>query len=1656
MNKYANKSITELTKSRLKSAKWLVTASAIASLVLNAVALIVLLVGGYDFTHFLVPLVLFVLDAFFLAAVIVSNFRFRYSIALPILYILFTAAGAVWTFLSDGITTDTVRFSKAAMYIWLGVHAICCLAVLFSALKAAKLGADGKAFGETAITLFVVLLGAVGVYGYSVFKDGAYGQGIPGKEKTLEYVYDEANDAYIATGIMSGRGDTVVLPKEFNGKPVSTVDCEMFKDKSIKKVYFKDATVALLSPELLVTEGTAERTLYVEKAECDLLRERFFAYAYEENNQDFLRIANATQPTGLDENEIFVTFTYDWEDFLAVKGKTVDTWFGQAGETLSGASLQGTEYLSRTDYSNYEQAYWSYDNLDKRIYQDVTADGESLLNVAVENSLTNAKVEFEPLYYVNVGNDNDGRYEPSDDFKYGVYQSNQRPRIVTLATANAYLASIEMREGFTLDWTYGDSRTPFTSLQEILSDGVEIYPAWTMKAPTVKEVSTNATDGVATYGDGVEFSVAAVAPQSALQLRYEWVKDGETVATTDTWDYECIYPMHAGKYTVNVLSYSDTSTTLTSSSTGSVSISVNKKALGFTWTLPESDVYSAEDKPIICNYVEADRINNDTITFDVTLQSVRNVGEYASSVSLTDSCAELYYIPDENQNTSFTVVPYAIDVVWTNTSFIYNAELQVPNASVTGLGTDGALPLAVTGEQKNASASAYTASVTTSDNNYTLNNPTQEFTIAPCEAVASWTDTVLIYNGYPQQPKATVMGLTADGVLPTSVTGAQKDASASAYTATVTTSDTNYTITNPTEKFTISTYDIAVVWANTSLTYTASKQKPTASAYGLGEDGYIDLTVTGEQTNASDLSYTANVTTSNTNYTITNPSTAYTIAPYEIEVSWTKTSLIYNDTAQKPTASATGLGDDGALPLEVSGEQKDASDSKYTATVTTSDTNYKIKNATVNFTIAPYVITVTWENLSFVYDTQAHKPTASATGLGDDGALPLTVTGEQTNAKTTGYTASVSTTDTNYSIKNSTQKFTILPYEMAVTWGNTSFVYNASKQAPTATATGLGGDGALPLTVTGGETNARGSAYTASVTTSNSNYTITNPTVKFTIAPYEIAVTWTNTSLTYNAYTQKPTATATGLGSDGALPLTVSGGQKNAKDSAYTASVTTSNSNYTITNPTTEFTISKYSIAVTWTNTSLTYNAYAQKPTATATGLGNDGALSLTVSGEQKNVSDSAYTANVTTSNANYTITNPTTEFTISKYSIAVTWKNTSLTYNTTVQKPTATATGLGSDGALPLTVTGEQTNARSSAYTASVTTSNPNYTISNPTTAFTIAPYELTVTWTNTSFTYDGVEHKPSASVTALGSDVITVTVAGEYINAGKNYQATASIDNTNYVLSTATKTTSFNIEKRGITLVWGEHSFTYDGTEHAISVVSVTGEIGASEGEILSTMQYSHTSVKNAGETTVTATLATSGAAANYYINSGATCVCTVTPITLTVDWSACQNTYQYDGSAKTVQPTVTGILSGDAGVVKYVYKKANASTPNNQAINAGEYTVTIEIVGGNYVFAASTQTVFAFTINPVEVTLTVGQTSFEYDGTKKTPELTLSKDNVELLLTYYRGVGVSNETVMSSAPTEAGTYTVFITTASSNYVLVGGAKTVTMTIVAADESL
>ena len=457
-------------------------------------------------------------------------------------------------------------------------------------------------------------------------------------------------------------------------------------------------------------------------------------------------------------------------------------------------------------------------------------------------------------------------------------------------------------------------------------------------------------------------------------------------------------------------------------------------------------------------------------------------------------------------------------------------------------------------------------------------------------------------------------------------------------------------------------------------------------------------------------------------------------------------------------------------------------------------------NGTISkqFTITPKEVTLEWSNTSLTYNGSAQAPSATATGLIEGDECSVTVSGAQTNAGS-NYTATASAlSKANYKLPAAaTSTFSIAAKEVGLEWSNTAFTYNGSAQAPTATATSLvEGDECL-VTVGGAQTNA-GSNYTATASAlSNANYTLpATATTAFSIAAKEVGLNWSNTPLTYNGSEQMPTATATGLVGNDECNVIVSGAQTNF--GSYTATAERlSNGNYKLPNNKTKaFTIDQKVVTLEWGTASFTYNGSEQAPTATATGLVDGDVCNVTVSGAQ--IDADTYTATASTlSNNNYKLPeNKTKAFTINPKEVSLVWSNTTFTYNGLAQVPTATATDLVGNDACEVIVSGAQINA--DTYTATAERlSNGNYKLPEAkTTAFTINPKEVSLVWSETSFTYNGSAQAPTATATGLEEgDECNVTVEGAQINHGNNYTATATgLSNANYKLPTAV-TTTFSI---------------------------------------------------------------------------------------------------------------------------------------------------------------------------------------------------------------------------------------------------------------------
>ncbi len=382
------------------------------------------------------------------------------------------------------------------------------------------------------------------------------------------------------------------------------------------------------------------------------------------------------------------------------------------------------------------------------------------------------------------------------------------------------------------------------------------------------------------------------------------------------------------------------------------------------------------------------------------------------------------------------------------------------------------------------------------------------------------------------------------------------------------------------------------------------------------------------------------------------------------------------------------------------------------------------------FTIEQTVVDVVWTDTTLTFNNGVQVPTATATTI-DGHVVPLNpVTGGKTNVG--NYTAAVTSADPNYTLTNTTTSYEIVPQSVAVVWSNTTLTFNNGVQAPTASAVDAQGIAVALEAVTGGATNV--GDYTANVVTLDGNYTLTNTSTAYDIIPQSVAVVWSNTTLIFNNGVQAPTASAVDAQGIAVVLEAVVGGQTNVGN-AYPASVATLDGNYVLTNASVAYDIIPQSVAVVWTNTTLIFNNAVQAPVASAVDAQGVVVSLEAVTGGATNVGD--YTANVTTLDNNYVLTNTSTPYAIKVQVLTVVWDNLDLTYNGTAQAPTASAT---SAQGLPftLTVAGAQINAGTS-YVAFASFADTNYALTNNAQPFVIKKAVVTVTTGSATQVYDG-----------------------------------------------------------------------------------------------------------------------------------------------------------------------------------------------------------------------------------------------------------------------------------------------------------------------------
>ena len=1371
MKAYSNNSnIKTFTAERIANNKFTLLVSTIASFAINLLLIILLAADGISFGYVLFPMLLCVLDAVFLAASLFTNFKFAYST----LYVaVFTAAFALISVIFTVVLLDLISSERAvaityvSFALWAAVSVVTVAAVVLGVLRAGK-----ESNAIAAILSMLTLLACIGGYVYHTVDKGFFGQGGDEACRPITFVFDEENGHYVAKSLVKARGSTVVIPSTFNGVKVGAVDCSLLADKSIDLVNFASSDIRF---ENITALASVSDTLKVSAGKADIANIALQLYDQATDNSEsissILSFVDKLAPNDLAENEVCILFHYDESSYLNANGKYIPLWVGNTGDIFKLDHAADIDYVLHSDASDealLATLYNSDANGGGYIMSALSnGRGEVLHGSRITDRITHVNVGFDKIYRIRVRADNDEKYELSDSFRYlDTAQSSLAYRFATVHTSATLLNAADQRNGFSLSWNYSypneSSSTPLSSLPQLLASSaqssVSLHPVWTLNAPSIIACKTQSGLTSFTYGDDLTLQGAATAPTDAFSLRYRWSYKGSTVATTESFDISKIKMLQAGQYDLTVTAYADEITSLTSSASESLDIQVQRKLLPITWLgMDGTDlfrrVYTAESSAPMITYDESALVYaEDAVSYTFNTDTLLNAGSYNVEVSLTGDCSSKYYVAADRKAREYVIDKKVVDLSWNTENLIYKKEKIAPTvAIVSGICLNDDLTVSAGGQINTGSYKTEAVLDGAHKNNYTVNEAHRfcNYTILPATLTVTWEQTSQTYTSQNLTPVATPIGLQGTDVIKDlGFTLTCKNAkNVGEYTASVAITNTNYVIAaeDKEHRFEITRAPLTLTYSNTEQIYSASDLSPSFTVSGRCS-GDTESGLQIRLSTAKDVGiYTITATVGNGNYTILNPTlTNFTIKQKPVTVIWSnQTELTYNGEAQHPAINnQSGVFAQDLAQVSVSVDVAASSNifvatSQYTAYAVLNDAtgNYCLDeaSATCRYKIVPKTLELRWSNIAFVYDGTSHLPEAeilSGVVLGD--TVNLTVNGSQTNAVTNA-TATATIDNTNYRLKNPTQGFTVAKKTVTLIWSDLLFDYDGTLHKPTAQPTAADVIGADVISVTvSGQKNA--GTHTASATTTNKNYSFTNPTQEFTVRQRTLTVVWSDLNPIYNASVQAPTATVSdNVISGDTVQIRVNGGQMNA-GTDYTATAVSQNANYTLENSTVLFSIAPRTISAVFSNTTVTYNGSYQKPTVSFNGAaGNDqpsASILVNASAEgAKSVGE--YTATVVLTDPNYTLdtTTASTAFIIVAKEVRVLWNGeTSFIYDGTAKAPTANA------DALTLVYTYERYNSATESYSSiaskpteigsyrvSVSTDSNNHTLTNQTCEFTI-----------------------------------------------------------------------------------------------------------------------------------------------------------------------------------------------------------------------------------------------------------------------------------------------------------------------------------------------
>lgn len=931
-----------------------------------------------------IPVILLILDALFITGVCLSNFRFKYSIGIWVAYLVVSVI--VTSILATLEPNGETYMTTTARCLNVFSHLALYLVTVFASIyPLLKNNVKIKAIMVTSVAIAVILVGAFAVY-FSA--NGYFGQGFLNEYRVVGYTLDEDSDTYIASSVKMGRSKKVVIPSEFNGKKVSGVNCSIFTYSSVDTIEIQtQEKIDLIDTHLLAQ--FAGMRVGVDKKYIDNFREEYLKQKTPVVGT--YKFANSLYPIHLDNDERYITFAY--EDYTE-QDDIIPTWIGKKGQTFE-LDYADVDYLQHVDAQSADDLIWCYDNNDAQI---LTGQTVKLAGSKINESVDCVNVKFEGVYRTEIVDDNDDLYEPADSFKTTVSNNTLYAyRYFTFSGAINFIENLG---------------------KELIEDrDYEFYLNWQYNANSISDF----------YHD---FSWHYVELDT-LKLLVDHKGNELDIKLKPVWELKKPTKM---KITLNKSNYvygDDVIAQVSAQAPNDVDY-----VLEYDWSYNFNGISVGRDG--------TEYTINNAYPQDGTFNVKVTVSSNKTSLTSYDYVEEKLVVNKRPLHINWTV-PTSEDMVYNGNEKVLT--YQVKDGDL--INGDKLTNYLNVKDVKNTNAGSYTAvlALTGSINEkYVIEaGAKQSYTIAPLHVETQWTSGDFTYDGNTHNATATAQGIGGYNV-PIKLSEAKINAGE--HTATATSANTNYVLTNNTYKFEIKQKPVTVSWSSSNITYDGYAQYPRVSAINglVGNDNITgQLIYSGYASNIdAGEGYSVSVALPSTsNYKFdTTQSTQYNIAKKALRIYPLVANKTYDGRAISLDFMANGLASvDSKSSLGTPTYGGDGvgavNQGSYTVTVSLPvnavTRNYEITYISADFTISKAQVALTWSNAT-VSGGRVTAPSVVTSGQVYTGDISISgytyrdSTGRVINSipyASGTYSVEVTVTSLNYSFTNTRINFTI-------------------------------------------------------------------------------------------------------------------------------------------------------------------------------------------------------------------------------------------------------------------------------------------------------------------------------------------------------------------------------------------------------------------------------------------------------------------------------------------------------------------------------------------------------------------------------------------------------------------------------------------------------